>query len=91
MVQVIIAMLILIDFLNQAAPRDFALTYGYDGELNPAAEVAFNQFGLYVQDEWTLNPNFKLTYGLRADYIKYADNLIRNNAIYDLYFGGAEN
>jgi hypothetical protein len=20
------------DFLNQAAPRDFALTYGYDGE-----------------------------------------------------------
>ncbi len=76
------------DFLNQAAPRDFALTYGYDGELNPAAEVAFNQIGLYAQDEWTVNPNFKLTYGVRADYIQYADNLIRNNAIYDLDFGG---
>jgi outer membrane receptor protein involved in Fe transport len=76
------------DFLNQAAPMDFALTYGYDGELNPAAEVAFNQFGLYAQDEWTINPNFKLTYGLRADYIQYADNLIRNNAIYNLDFGG---
>ena len=75
------------DFLNQAAPRDFALTYGYDGETNPAAEVAFNQFGIYGQDEWSVNPDFKLTYGLRIGYLKYADNLIRNNAIYDLDFG----
>lgn len=76
------------DFLNQAAPRDFAITYGYDGELNPAAEVAFNQFGLYAQDEWNVTSDIKLTYGIRADYIKYVDNIIRNNAIYDLNFGG---
>lgn len=76
------------DFLNQAAPRDFALTYGYDGEKNPAAEVAFNQFGIYAQDEWNINPSFKLTYGIRADYLKYVDNIIRNNAIYNLDFGG---
>ncbi len=76
------------DFLNQAAPRDFALTYGYDGELSPAAEVAFNQFGIYAQDEWNVNSDFKLTYGIRAGYLKYADNLIRNNAIYGLDFGG---
>jgi outer membrane receptor protein involved in Fe transport len=76
------------DFLAQRAPRDFALTYGYGGELNPAAEVAFNQVGVYAQDEWTLNPNFKLTAGIRADYIKYADNLISNNAISAIDFGG---
>ncbi|MDX2429881.1 MAG: TonB-dependent receptor, partial [Bacteroides sp.] len=76
------------DFLNQAAPRDFALTYGYDGETNPSAEVAFNQFGLYVQDEWNLNSDFKLTFGLRADYLKYADNLITNNAILALDYNG---
>ncbi len=76
------------DFLNQAAPRDFALTYGYDGEANPSAEIAFNQFGLYVQDEWNLNSDFKLTFGLRADYLKYADNLITNNAILALDYGG---
>ncbi|MGQ7869847.1 TonB-dependent receptor [Sunxiuqinia sp. sy24] len=76
------------DFLNQAAPRDFALTYGYDGESNPAAEVAFNQFGLYAQDEWNVNADLKLTYGVRADYLKYEDNVIRNNAIYELDFGG---
>ncbi|MEO9570599.1 MAG: TonB-dependent receptor [Polaribacter sp.] len=76
------------DFLNQAAPRDFALTYGYDGEENPNAEVAFTQLGAYIQDDWNVNDNFKLSYGIRADYLKYKDNLITNNAIYDLDFGG---
>lgn len=76
------------DFLNQAAPRDFALTYGYEGETNPAAEVAFNQIGIYAQDEYSLSQFFKLTYGVRADYLRYVDNLIRNNAIYELDFGG---
>jgi hypothetical protein len=76
------------DFLNQAAPRDFALTYGYDGELSPAAQVAFNQFGLYVQDEWTVSPDFTLSLGIRADYLQYVDNIIRNNAIYGLDYGG---
>lgn len=76
------------DFLNQAAPRDFALTYGYDGELNPAAEVAFNQLGIYAQDDWDVNENFKLSYGIRADYLRYDDNILTNNAILDLDFGG---
>ncbi|WP_223266344.1 hypothetical protein [Gelidibacter gilvus] len=35
-----------------------------------------------------VNPNFKLSYGIRADYLKYENNLIRNNAIYELDFGG---
>lgn len=75
------------DFLNEAAPIDFALNYGYDGELNPAAEVKFNQLGGYVQNEWNALENFKLTYGIRADMLMFADNLIRNNAIYNLNFG----
>ncbi len=76
------------DFLNQAAPRDFAITYGYDGEKNPAAEVTFNQFGLYFQDDWNITSDLKLSYGIRVDYLKYVDNIITNNAIYDLDFGG---
>ncbi len=76
------------DFLNQRAPRDFALTYGYDGEKNPAAEVAFNQIGIFAQDEWKVASNLKLTYGIRADYLKYEDNVITNNAILALDFGG---
>ena len=78
------------DFLNQAAPRDFALTYGYDGELNPAAEVAFNQLGIYAQDDWDVNENFKLSYGIRADYLRYDDNILTNNSILDLDFDGTK-
>jgi len=76
------------DFLNKAAPIDFALTYGYNGESNPAAEVSFNQYGAYLQDEWNIKDNFKVTYGIRGDVLDYVDNLIRNNAIYNLDFGG---
>lgn len=76
------------DFLNQAAPEGFALTYGYDGEKNPAAEVKFNQYGIYVQDEWDITDKWKLSYGTRADLIHYNDNLLDNRAISTLNFGG---
>lgn len=76
------------DFLNQRAPRDFALTYGYGGEKNPAAEVSFVQFGVYGQDEWNATDRLKLTLGVRLDNLTYIDNIQRNNAIYNLDFGG---
>lgn len=76
------------DFLNQAAPIDFALDYGYNGEANPTAEVAFHQAGIYLQDEWNVTEKLDLNFGVRADYISYVDNLISNNAISDLDYGG---
>ena len=77
------------DFLNGAAPETFALTYGYNGETNPAAQVRFSQIGLYVQDEWNIVQNFKLTAGIRFDEILFNDDdVMRNNAIYELDFGG---
>ena len=77
------------DFLTGAAPEAVALTYGYNGETNPAAQVAFNQIGLYLQDEWNATNNFKLTGGIRFDNISFNNNdVMRNNAIYNLDFGG---
>ena len=77
------------DFINGAEPEAFALTYGYNGNTKPAAEVKFNQLGLYVQDEWNIKSNFKLSYGIRFDYLFFDDaDLLRNNAIYDYCFGG---
>lgn len=77
------------DFLNGAAPEAVCLTYGYNGETNPNAEVKFNQYGLYLQDEWNIMPNFKLTYGIRFDLLSFnSDDLMRNNAIYNLDFDG---
>ena len=70
------------DFINGAAPEVVCLTYGYDGEKNPAARVRFHKAGIYGQDEWNVNEAFKLTYGLRLDGL-FFDNqdLMTNNAI----------
>jgi len=76
------------DFLSGAVPVDFALTYGANGELVPSNAVKFNQIGAYIQDEWNPVRNFKMTIGLRADNLSFVDDIITNNAILDLNFGG---
>jgi len=75
------------DFINGAVPEIVCLTYGYDGEKNPAARVRFYKAGIYAQDEWQANDKFKLTYGLRIDGL-FFDNqdLITNKAILDLKY-----
>ena len=75
------------DFMSGAAPEVVCLTYGYDGEANPAARVRFHKAGLYGQDEWSATENFKLTAGLRLDGL-FFDNqdLMTNKAIYDLEY-----
>ncbi len=75
------------DFMNGAAPEVVCLTYGYDGEANPAARVRFHKAGVYAQDEWNATDSFKLTYGLRLDGL-FFDNqdLMTNKAIYDLAY-----
>ncbi len=70
------------DFVNGLAPEVVCLTYGYDGEKNPAARVQFHKLGLYGQDEWNATENFKLTYGLRLDGLFFDNSdLMTNNAI----------
>ncbi len=77
------------DFLNGAAPESVALSYGYNGEKNPNGQVVFNQYGWYIQDEWNILENLKLTGGIRFDLLSFnSDDLMRNNAIYDLDFNG---
>ena len=73
--------------MTGAAPEVVCLTYGYDGEANPAARVRFHKAGIYGQDEWNVNDKFKLTAGLRLDGL-FFDNqdLMRNEAIYNLTY-----
>jgi hypothetical protein len=77
------------DFLNGATPEIVCLTYGYNGETKPAARVQFNKAGIYVQDDWQITDNLKLTYGIRFDGL-FFDNgdLMTNKAIYDLDYDG---
>jgi hypothetical protein len=77
------------DFFSGAAPETVAITYGYDGEENPAARVRFHKPALYLQDDWNMRDNFKLTAGIRLESIIYDNkDIMRNNAIYDLDYNG---
>ena len=76
------------DLLNGAAPETVAIDYGYNGR-QATSNVTFNQLGLYLQDEWNILDNFKLTAGIRFDNLMFnEDDIITNNAIKDLDFGG---
>ncbi len=68
------------DFYNGAVPEVVCLTYGYDGEANPAARVRFHKAGLYAQDEWNATDNFKLTAGIRLDGLFFDNQDIMTNA-----------
>ncbi len=77
------------DFLNEGTPEIVNLTYGYDGESNPASRVRTNKIGAYIQDDWSVNERFKLSYGLRLDALIFDNkDLITNQAIKDLDYGG---
>lgn len=77
------------DFLNEATPEIVNLTYGYDGESNPAARVRSNKISAYGQDDWSVNERFKLSYGLRIDGLIFNNtDLMTNNAILDIDYDG---
>ena len=75
------------DFYDGAVPEIVCVTYGYNGEEEPAVRVRFHKAGLYAQDEWNATENFKLTYGVRLEGL-FFDNkdIMRNQAIYDLEY-----
>ena len=78
------------DFKDQKAPEAFALDYGYNNDPNPAGRVAFGQLAAYVQDEWNILDNFKLTGGIRLDNTFFLNDIMTNNAIKELDFGGKQ-
>ena len=67
------------DFIDGKTPEVVCLTYGYDGEANPAARVQFHKLGVYAQDEWNALENFKLTYGLRLDGLFFDNGDLKTN------------
>lgn len=77
------------DFMTGAAPEVVALTYGYNGEMEPAVRVCNRRFGIYLQDEWEVRSNLKLTAGFRLDELIFDnDDIMTNNAIAAINYNG---
>jgi len=77
------------DFMDGKAPVEMAFDWGFDGDEYPSAKVRFAQIGAYVQDEWSVLDNFKLTAGLRLDNLSFNnDDVLTNNATYAIDYGG---
>ena len=74
------------DFIANAKPTAFGVTYGYGGVDPKGVEMSFGLGSLYLQDEWKINNNFKLTYGVRAELPMYHNELQDNPAIGNLTF-----
>ena len=74
------------DFINNAAPSGFGVTYGYNGVDAPGAVATFGFGAVYAQDEWQVIPKLKLTYGVRLELPMYLDKMKDNPAISALTF-----
>ncbi|MCL4551872.1 MAG: carboxypeptidase regulatory-like domain-containing protein [Bacteroidetes bacterium] len=55
--------------------------YSRTSDPQPAAKFSVAQFGFYIQDEWTVLPQLKLTYGLRVDIPTFPTPPARNDSV----------
>lgn len=65
-------------------PSHFAIGYTFDADnptTLPLDNVEFAQVGLYLQNEYQVNPNLKVTAGLRVDLPFYPADAPRNPAV----------
>ncbi|SOE20402.1 Carboxypeptidase regulatory-like domain-containing protein [Spirosomataceae bacterium TFI 002] len=79
------------DFLTEKTPAAYAYTYSLQaGVPNPVAELTFGQGSAYIQDEYSVNQNLKLTAGIRVDMPFYPVAPIENPALSELSFLNGE-
>jgi hypothetical protein len=73
------------------APARFQFRYSaLPGAVEPMQVLEANRLDLYVQDEYNLTKNLKLTTGLRANVISLGNTALENPAITSMTFGGGE-
>lgn len=76
------------DFITNQPPIYYGLTYSLiKGNQAPyAADMKLGQLGIYIQDEYQPNKDFRLTYGLRLDRPIYIQQPGNNQAFAALTF-----
>ncbi|WP_445664288.1 TonB-dependent receptor [Fodinibius sp. AD559] len=75
-----------VDGFRDGNPVEYNYSYLLEGG-NRAAEFNAIQLGGYVQDKWTVQPNLKLTFGLRADVPIMPDDPTYNPDVPDAFPG----
>lgn len=65
------------DFRN-GKPAQYLNTYSLLDNPKPSTKFGYVQLGLYAQDEWSILPNVKITYGIRGDYYIFPDQPLYN-------------
>jgi len=71
-------------------PIAFAYTYPINNFTTPIAELSFGQFSTYLQDEYSVLDNLKVTGGVRIDLPMYLDGALDNPALNGLTFAAGE-
>ena len=71
-------------------PSLYQLTYSANGEARPIAKLSMAPIAAYIQDEWMIRDNIKLTYGIRADIPIYTSKITENPAITAASFRNGE-
>jgi hypothetical protein len=76
------------DFVTDQPPAYFAYTYSLiqPGAKVFSADLKLGQLGAYLQDEFSVNDHFRITYGIRGDVPTYLKKPLENTAISALQF-----
>jgi outer membrane receptor for ferrienterochelin and colicin len=73
------------NFQNQIA-SNFNYTNAYTNDANDgAASFGYNVDSFYVQNEWQVNPDFKIQFGTRIDKFSSSDKPLLNDNFTDRY------
>lgn len=76
------------DFLNDKAAAAYTIRYSAVGNDFPYAKIKASIYSVYIQDKFHVTDNFRLTYGLRADYDVFPTTLAANTNAAALTFQG---
>ncbi|MDF3078459.1 MAG: hypothetical protein K0S09_2348 [Sphingobacteriaceae bacterium] len=81
------------DFLTDKSPVYYSYTYSLVPGKSAiySAELKIGQAGAYIQDEYSIDDNLKLTFGLRGDMPIYTEDPLNNPATSALKFYDQDN
>jgi hypothetical protein len=80
-----------LDDFREGKAVSFDHSFSNTADPNQPAEFDVNQFGVYAGDQWRMNDDLSLTYGLRLDVPQFPDDPSFNPAVHQTFgFSTAE-